>query len=329
MTGKGMPRFTAIHFRRRALQAALFAALAAAASLAWAAPPAVALTPLARAMRRAAHGDCAAATPVLRRELARAPKAARYAAARLLAQCGMALHDDAATDQGLNFLNQHFPNNPRVLYITSHFYSQMANRAAHRLLRTAPKSAAAQELLAEAMEARGQWKQAEATYKAILQAHPRQAGVHYQLGRIILTRPFSAKIAAAAKAEFEAELKLDPHSASTEFMLGELALRSREWPEAIGHFRAAVRDDGAFTEADLGLGMALNNARQYQEALAPLRRYVASTPADPAGHYQLALALGRSGHMAAAAKEMAEVRKLAAAGARPGATAAENQAQPH
>ncbi|MGH9534672.1 MAG: tetratricopeptide repeat protein [Terriglobales bacterium] len=257
------------------------------------------------------------------------PPDEQLSAARLLADCGMSLHNDAITDQALNFLNQHFPDNPRVLYITSHFYSQMANRAAHRLLGTAPHSAPAQEMLAEAMEARGQWPQAEAAYRRLLRDHPAEPGIHYQLGRIILTRPFSAQVAAAAKHQFEAELKLDPHSSSTYFMLGELALRTRAWPEAIQDFQRSVGDNAAFTEADLGLGMALNGAGRYRAAVAPLRRYVAATPKDAAGHYQLALALGRSGHLAAAQREMAEVRRLAAAGRRPGANAAENQAQPH
>lgn len=286
-------------------------------------------SPLAAALAQAARGDCSAALPVLRRELPRAPAAEQYKTARLLAQCGMSAHDPAATDQGLNFLNRHYQNNPRVLYITSHFYSEMANRAAHRLLTVAPNSAAAKELLAEAMEARGQWSQAAATYRAILKAHPRAPGIHYQLGRILLTKPYTPQIGAAARAQFEAELRTDPNSPAAEFMLGELALRQRQWPAAIRHFRSAVHFDAGFTEADLGLGMALNSAREYADAVAPLRRYVASTPADPAGHYQLALALGRTGHAAAAAREMAEVRKLAAAGPRPGANAAENQAQPH
>lgn len=286
-------------------------------------------SPLSAALAEAARGDCGAALPVLRRELPRAPAAEQYKTARLLAQCGMSAHDAAATDQGLNFLNQHYRNNPRVLYITSHFYSEMANRAAHRLLKIAPNSAAAKEMLAEAMEARGQWSEAEATYKAILQAHPHEPGIHYQIGRILLTKPYTPEIGAAARAQFEAELKTDPSSPAAEFMLGELALRQRQWAAAIRHFRRAVQFDAGFTEADLGLGMALNSAREYAEAVAPLRRYVASTPADPAGHYQLALALGRTGHRAAAAQQMAEVRKLAAAGPRPGANAAENQAQPH
>lgn len=311
--------------RPQCFAAALLGLLLPAAAAPHSPPP----SRLGTALQQAARGECGAALPVLRRELPRAPTTEQYKTARLLAQCGMNTHDPAATDQGLNFLNRHYQNDPRVLYITSHFYSEMANRAAHRLLRVAPDSAAAKELLAEAMEARGQWSQAEATYQAILKDHPQEPGVHYQLGRILLTKPFTPQIGAAARAQFEAELKNDPRSPAAEFMLGELALRQREWPAAIGHFRQAVHFDAGFTEADLGLGMALNSARRYGQAVAPLRRYVAATPADPAGHYQLALALGRTGHAAQAAKEMAEVRKLAAAGPRPGATAAENQAQPH
>lgn len=312
--------------------AAAAAATAGLAVLLAAAPPATPPgpgSPLTAALAQAERGDCAPALPVLRRELERAPREEQYKTARLLAQCGMTQHDAAATDQGLNFLNRHYPDNPRVLYIASHFYSEMANRYAHRLLRVAPKSPAAQEMLAEAMEARGQWKQAAAIYESILKSHPLEPGVHYQLGRILLTQSYTPKIGAAAKKDFEAELQLDPHSAAAEFMLGELALHGRSWPQAIRHFRNAVSDDGSFTEADLGLGMALNSARRYSAAIGPLRRYVAATPADPAGHYQLALALGRSGHAQAAAAQMAMVRKLAAAGRRPGATAAENQAQPH
>jgi predicted Zn-dependent protease len=120
----------------------------------------------------------------------------------------------------------------------------------------------------------------------------------------MLDREFNAESVAQATKELEEELKINPSSASAEFVLGEIARRAGDWQTAIKRFARAGELDAGFLEAHLALGMSLNAANKYAEAVAPLERYVKGAPDDPAGHYQLATTYARLGNKAASDREM-------------------------
>ncbi len=266
---------------------------------------------LKRGISLADKGRCDEALPILKRSLTRtSERELKYKGAILSAQCAMSLGRIDATLDSLAFLNREFPNDPQALYITTHFCSQLAEGAAEQLARSAPTSYQAQELDAEAFESHGNWDKAAATYKKILGQYPNLPGIHYRLGRIILSQPATATSVDEAKKEFEAELKVDPSSASAEFMLGDLARQQQQWDEAVTHYSRAAERDAGFLEAYLGLGMSLNAAARYTDAVSPLEKYTKAQPDDPAGHYQLALAYARSGRREDAARELAIQRQL-------------------
>ena len=64
-------------------------------------------------------------------------------------------------------------------------------------------------------------------------------------------------------------------------------------------------------EASLALGISLNSAQRFPEAVAPLEKYVKVVPEDPAGHYQLSVAYARTGRRQEAVSEMAIQQELA------------------
>jgi tetratricopeptide (TPR) repeat protein len=264
-----------------------------------------------RAVNLAEKGRCQEALPILQRGMSRIADAKlKYRAAILNAQCAMSLGQVDSALEALAKLNREFPSDPQALYMTAHLCSQLAERAARQLAQTAPSSYQAQELDAEAFEAHGNWEKASATYRKILQDYPKLPGIHYRLGRIILSQPATATSSEEAKKEFEAELQTDPSSASAEFMLGELARQLQHWDDAVIHYTRAAERDAGFSEAYLGLGMSLNAAARYSDAVSPLQTYTKSQPEDPAGHYQLALAYSRTGQKEDAARELAIQRGL-------------------
>ena len=258
----------------------------------------------------ASQGRCREALPVLKKaEAQNPPKGVRYNLLMATARCAMSVERTEAAVQALLELNRDFAHDPEVLYITTHFYSELAARASQDLASTAPASAQAQQLEAEAFEAHADWDKAEAEYKRILEQNPQRRGIHYQLGRISLlkTPPDSAN----ASQEFEEELKVDPRNASAEFMLGETARQAGKWDEAIARFAKAVEFDVGFDEAYLALGMSLNSAGKFSDAVVPLEAYVKRQPGDPAGHYQLGTAYARTGRKQQAEKEMELQREAA------------------
>jgi predicted Zn-dependent protease len=225
-----------------------------------------------------------------------ADKGLRYKAAMASAQCGMSVDQEDTVLKSLLLLNREFSNDSRVLYITTHYYSELANRAAQRLQERVPASAEAQELLAETYQTRGEYENAAAKYRKILEQYPNQPGVHYQLARIIVAKPVTLAFTEEAKKELEEELKINPGSPAAEFMLGDLAWRQQKSNEAIEHFSRATRLDVTLAQPYLGLGIALNGAGRFAEAIESLKKYVQLEPKDPAGYYQLAIAYARTGN---------------------------------
>ena len=65
-----------------------------------------------------------------------------------------------------------FPNDPEVLYITTHYFSELATRASQELAAVAPTSYQAHELEAEAMESQEKWDEAAVQYTKDSAAKP-------------------------------------------------------------------------------------------------------------------------------------------------------------
>lgn len=259
------------------------------------------------------RGRCREALPVLKKSIPRVTdKDLRYSAEMANVRCAMSLGDVDTASEGLVRMNHEYPHNPEVLYITTHFFSELANRASSEIAATLPDSYQAHELDAEAYESQSKWDEAAAEYKEILDKNPNLPGIHYRLGRILLVRPPTATSVDDAKKEFEAELQIDPANASAEYALGEIARHAATWDEAEAHYEKATKLDEGFLEAYLGLGMSLNALQKFSDAVPPLQRYVKQQPEDPAGHYQLAIAYARTGRKADADREMALQRETEA-----------------
>ncbi|HEV7220407.1 MAG TPA: tetratricopeptide repeat protein [Terriglobales bacterium] len=254
----------------------------------------------------AEKGDCSEALPVLKRVTAHiAETQLKYHAAMALARCAMSLDQTEVAVNAVLLLNREFPRDPEVLYVTTHYYSELASRASQQLVATSPSSCQVRELDAEALESQGKWDEATAEYRKIVEQNPNLPQIHYRLGRILLAKPGTPTTAEDAAKEFQEELKIDPDNASAEFMLGELARQAGNWDVAIQHFSRATKLDIGFSEAYLALGMSLSSAGNFAGAITPLEKYVNMEASDAAGHYQLAIAYSRTGDKQKAQREMA------------------------
>ena len=267
----------------------------------------------------AAKGQCEKALPTLKRSAGHiSDKDLKYRASMATARCAMSLDQTDIAVNALTSMQHDFPNDPQVLYIATHYFSELATRASQRLAALAPSSYQAHELEAEADESQGKWDDAVAEYREILKRNPDLPGIHYRMGRLRLSAPETTTSTDEAAREFQAELKIDPANASAEFFLGEIARRAGRWDEAVPHFSKASTIDPGFSEAFLALGMSLNSSQKFADAVAPLEKYVKMEPADPAGHYQLSLSYSQTGRRDDAAREMAVQQETARRGAAPG-----------
>lgn len=261
----------------------------------------------------AVEGHCEEALPQLKKfgTLGSTSKDVKLKAGLAVVRCAMTTdHTEAAVD-AIRILNRDFPADPDVLYATIHAYSDLSTRASLALVRIAPASYQARQLNAESMEAQGKWDEAASEYRAILKQNPELPGIHFRIGRCILSKEETSTTSASAQKEFEEELKIDPNNAGAEYILGELAQHLSDWDGAIEHYGKAVKLGPGFAEAQLGLGMALVATNKFEQAVPALEKYTKIQPANPAGHYQLMIAYSRSGRKDDAAREAALQKETA------------------
>jgi|SRR5579872_5858895 len=270
----------------------------------------------ARAIDLAKTGHCKEALPILKRSSEHtADKDLKRTIGFAGVRCAMfADLPDAATDF-LRFLNHEFPHDPDVLYLSVHTYSDLSTRAAAQLA-AMPTSYQAQELDAEAQEVQGKWDEAAKLYRQILKQNPKLPGIHYRLGRILVSKPdFGPSAADEAKQEFEKELEIDPTNAGAEYVLGEMAKQNQQWDEAIEHFSRAAKLDAGFGDAFVGWGGCLESVKKFSEAIPPLQTAVKLQAGNPAAHYMLAVAYARTGRKEDGDREFAIQKRLTQKGA--------------
>jgi tetratricopeptide (TPR) repeat protein len=268
-----------------------------------------------RALSLAEQGHCGESISGLKRAMTSpVPAPTRKQAGVVGIRCSLAVDDRASTADFIRLLNKQFANDPDVLSVIVHAYSDLSTRTAQDLGRTAPQSLAAHKLNAEALEVQGKWEPAQLEYEGMIQKDPGARGIHFLLGRLLLSRPDAGPDAVErAKQEFVKELQIDPHNAGAHDILGELARRDENWDEAISRFSQAAKLDPSFAEAYLGWGLCLVTVKRYEEAIPPLHTAEHLMPGNPEVHHWLATALARSGHKEEAEKEFAIHRSLSSA----------------
>jgi tetratricopeptide (TPR) repeat protein len=275
-------------------------------------------------------GHCKEAIPALKKATSQvADRDLQRQAGFAGVRCAMFLDQPDTAIDFLRFLNREFPRDPDVLYTSVHTYSDLSTRTSAELANTAPDSYQALELNAEALEMQGKWDEAAKVYEQILKQNPNLPGMHYRLGRILVSKPgFGPETADQAKQEFEKELTIDPSNAGALYVLGELAKQKEQWDEAILRFSQATQLDPGFGDAFIGLGGSLVSVKRFSDAVQPLENAVKLQPENPAAHYLLAIAYDRTGRKEEGAKEFAIQRQLTQKGAA-GEGGPQSQASPN
>ena len=269
-------------------------------------PPSSPEQQIAKAGTLAERGHCAEALPLLKRAV---PLAAGKDVKKRLEvdglRCAMTINGMEDALEFVRLLNRDSPRDPDVLYMMAHVFSDLSIRASEALLYMAPSSYQVHELNAEAMETQGKWDEAASEYRVILAQNPDLPGIHYRLGRVLLSRPKTDTSLNEAAAEFEKEVKVNPDNPGAEYVLGEIARQAEHWPQAIDHFSRSAKLDVSFADAFIGLGRSLIAAGKMADAIGPLERAAKLQPPNPTPHYFLAIAYRRTGRKADAEREAA------------------------
>jgi Tfp pilus assembly protein PilF len=254
----------------------------------------------------ALKGNCKEAMPLLD-EAMRGSAAPNLKRGVSLAgvRCSMLLNQQIDAMSFLGWLQQVYPKDPEVLFLSVHVFSELSERNAKQLMDTAPDSTLVVQLNAERFETQGDLQKAIAEYRILLKREPSKPGVHYRLGALLLALPPATANSEEARKEFEAELKIDPQSAGAQYYLGEIARQDNKLAEAVDHYSRAVQLYPDFAEAQFGLGRSLLDSDATDRAVPPLEKAVQLAPDNPTAHLALATAYQRLGRKADAVREFA------------------------
>ena len=79
-------------------------------------------------------------------------------------RCALTIDQREAALDALKVLNRDYPHDSRVMYLSTHAYSDLSMRASQDLAQFAPSSLEAHQMSAEALELQGKWDDAAKEY---------------------------------------------------------------------------------------------------------------------------------------------------------------------
>ncbi|MEJ2006809.1 MAG: tetratricopeptide repeat protein [Acidobacteriota bacterium] len=258
----------------------------------------------------AESGYCKEALPYLEKDFSRVKDAKlRRIIGTDTLRCSMVLnHVDKAIDYD-QILTREFPDDPEILYLTTHMFSDLSMRASQRLLGTSPSSYQVHRMNAEILELQGKPQDAIAEYRKVLKLDPHVPGIHYEIGKLLLQQSHDLATLHEAKKEFDAELQIDSGNAQAEYRLGEIDSTVRNWNDAITHLGKAVKLDPQMVPALVRLGEAYASAGRVKDAIAPLKRAIELDPNNVDAHYRLSFVYRRLGRNQEADQQLAAYKK--------------------
>ena len=207
-------------------------------------------------------------------------------------------------------LEESNPDNPEVLYIAYRAYSDLAAQALAELSQKAPDSVHVHQILGEAAMAQDDFPGAILQFRKAIEVDPKAPGIHYELGRAILTNSQDLAARQEAQQEFETELKSDPADFNSEYELGEVYRLGSNLQLAKEYFERALQLRPDFVDAQVGLGNVLVDEGKPAEAIPHFAEAVRLDPDNEGAHYKLAREYRAVGRNQDAAKEMLEFQRV-------------------
>jgi len=150
-----------------------------------------------------------------------------------------------------------------------------------------------------------QTQRARQAFKQNLEAatlNPADASAHYNLGLVYQQR---GEFEAAEKS-FRRAIEIDPTEVDANYQLGRMARAQGRLAEAIADFETVVRQAPAHSQHEVWREIAHTylEAKQYEDALRMIDRFLAERPSDAEGRYWRGQALAAVGRSAEAEAEM-------------------------
>jgi tetratricopeptide (TPR) repeat protein len=203
-----------------------------------------------------------------------------------------------------------YPQDVDVLYNMGQTHLQLATQNFQRIVQVSPESYRVHQILAESFAQQGQYREAINEFRLALAQKPDLPGAHYQVGWLCWTNQHDAEGERAALSEFEAELKINPFDAVSEYRLGRIYWKWKDLPNAHRHYQRAVDLDAKYVLPRIGLARVLELQGDLQEAQKQLGLAAKLDPENATVHYRLAQLHKQLSDPTAAAKELHRFERI-------------------
>jgi len=210
-------------------------------------------------------------------------------------------------------LERLYPNDPEVQYHDGKIFGNFAFLTMQKLWQAAPDSLWKHQAEGEALESQGSFEAAIGQYREVLARDPQRPGIHYRLGRILLSRSQktgSPEDSREAAKEFDQELKIDPANGNAAYELAEINRNVGRFDDAQRYFELALKGHPDFEEAHLGLAAALLSTQKPDAALPHLQKAIALNRQNEVSWWRLAQVERLLGNSEEQKKALAEFQRL-------------------
>src|SRR5713226_964435 len=197
------------------------------------------------------------------------------------------------------------PKDVDLLYLLGHAYERLGKQEVAHLEQVAPGSSRSEQLLAESYATSNEWPSAVIHFQSALAASPNRAGLHAELGEVLLR---AGKVNRAIR-EFDEELRRDPDNLRALVRRGEARLIQENVEAALQDWEKAITIDVEQTERLLGLREAGFGDSALEQLPDATREKIQKLAGDlqnrntPAAHLALAFLAEQNGSISQAAAE--------------------------
>lgn len=201
------------------------------------------------------------------------------------------------------------PANPQLLYVAYRLYSDLAGQSMLGLSLVAPDSAQMHAVMGHEQARQGNDAAAIAQYNQALSIDPKLPGADFELAELLRRAGDMTERANAAKT-FQAALKVNPFDEKACSELGDIALEKGNFNEARADYTQALTLQPSDPGANFGMAKTLLALNDTEHAVPMLEKAVQLDPSNASAHYRLGMLYRKEGRTEDARQQLEDYQRL-------------------
>lgn len=201
------------------------------------------------------------------------------------------------------------PANPQLLYVAYRLYSDLAGQSMLGLSLVAPDSAQMHAVMGHEQARQGNDAAAIAQYNQALSIDPKLPGADFELAELLRRAGDMTERANAAKT-FQAALKVNPFDEKACSELGDIALEKGNFNEARADYTQALKLQPSDPGANFGMAKTLLALNDTEHAVPMLEKAVQLDPSNASAHYRLGMLYRKEGRTEDARQQLEDYQRL-------------------